>query len=99
MGGALADAAYDETTGEVAVPSGLAGTPWRLVFQEPGKIPHELQWSVSRAIFVEPIAGRLARAPVSEGSGYRIAPSGRAPGSFTAPPVLTTRLWFGITAS
>lgn len=64
--------------GTFEVPYRLASTvtPWRLVYQVPGQVTREIQWSKDPEgmKLVVPAYGSLSRAPVPPGSGYQLKP-------------------------
>jgi len=77
LDGTLLDTGYVDP-GEVEYPDALVGNPWRLEYQQPDGVAHEVQWTppAGGGHLVVPIYGRTARTPAPAGSGYRVALAG-----------------------
>lgn len=95
VGGPLAPATY-APEGTIEYPAEYVGKPWRLLYTLADGIPHEVHWSPPEgdlvAHLVEPVFGRLDRAPVPPGSGYTITPIGSPP-QHVLTRVFTTGVW------
>jgi hypothetical protein len=73
--GALTPAAY-AADGTFQVPFSLAGQPYRIVYQVPGDIPTEIQWSRSSAQLTVPLWGPVDRGTVPANADIHFAPTG-----------------------
>lgn len=95
VGGPLEPATY-APDGTVEYPARFVGQLWRLIYTLEDGIPREVHWSPPAgdlvAHLVEPVFGRLERAPVPPGSGYLITPNGSPP-QHTLTRVFTTGVW------
>ncbi len=73
--GALSPAAY-AADGTFEVPFSLAGQLYRIVYQVPGDIPTEVQWSRSNAHLTVPLWGPVDRGTVPANADIHIQPTG-----------------------
>jgi hypothetical protein len=92
LGSAWTDADY-QPDGSIEVPDDFPGTSWRIEYTFDGGAS-EVHWNPARndGHLTVPRVGRLERAPVPAGGGYRITPVG---GAKTHPRarVYTTGIW------
>ncbi len=73
--GALTPVTY-AGDGSFQVPFSLAGQPYRIVYQVPGDIPTEIQWSRSAAHLTVPLWGPVDRGTVPANAVVHFAPAG-----------------------
>ena len=91
IGGALVTAPID-TAGHFLVPADLLSAPYRIVYQLPGDVPTEIQWSGTTGTFAVPLLGRADHVLPPGNTQLQFAPTG-APASIPDARMLTSGRW------